>query len=158
MQMIGSPYKNVFECARKIFRSEGIGAFYVSYPATLTMSVPFHLVQFATYETVSQLLNPKREHNPSIYMLSGGMAGGLAAIITNPLDVVKTALQTRRLSATTSIESYETNIVSVSKKIHRIYGIGGFFRGVVPRVLSIFPSTSICWLTVVSRLSPFVVY
>lgn len=148
MQIIGSPYRNIFDCASSIFRNEGIKAFYISYPATLSMTVPFHLVQFATYESVSQTLNPEKKYNPATYVLSGGIAGGLAAIVTNPLDVVKTTLQTKRLDANTILEDSEAKIISVAKKIYGRYGIGGFFRGVKPRVISIFPSTSICWATV----------
>lgn len=50
MQVHGSIYNSVSECFRSVYRAEGLSAFYVSYPTTLTMTVPFTAVQFSTYE------------------------------------------------------------------------------------------------------------
>ena len=40
MQVHQSEFRSIFTCARTVFRKEGISAFYVSYPTTLTMTVP----------------------------------------------------------------------------------------------------------------------
>lgn len=50
LQMYDSPYKSVFECARRVFQQEGISAFYRSYTAQLGMSLPYQAIQFSTYE------------------------------------------------------------------------------------------------------------
>lgn len=50
MQVSGSQFDNVAQCFRHVYRHEGLAAFYVSYPTTLTMTVPFTAVQFSCYE------------------------------------------------------------------------------------------------------------
>ena len=50
MQVHGSTFPSVASCFRAVYRAEGLSAFYVSYPTTLTMTVPFTAVQFSTYE------------------------------------------------------------------------------------------------------------
>lgn len=48
-----------------------------------------------TYEVAQNITNPSREYNPSMHMVSGALAGGIAAAITTPLDVCKTLLNTQ---------------------------------------------------------------
>ncbi|KAG6381603.1 mitochondrial carrier domain-containing protein [Boletus reticuloceps] len=98
MQVHQSEFRSVFTAIRVVYRTEGPGAFYVSYPTTLMMSVPFTAVQFTVYEQIKKLLNPKGEYSPLTHMIAGGMAGGVAAGVTTPLDVAKTLLQTRGTS------------------------------------------------------------
>lgn len=52
MQAYGSPYFSVGSCFREVFKAEGLSAFYVSYPTTLSITVPFTAVQFSTYEYI----------------------------------------------------------------------------------------------------------
>lgn len=50
MQVHGSVYRGVAACFRDVYKAEGLAAFYVSYPTTLMMTVPFTAAQFSTYE------------------------------------------------------------------------------------------------------------
>ena len=50
MQVHGSKFRSVPETFKTVYKTEGLAAFYVSYPTTLTMTVPFTAVQFSTYE------------------------------------------------------------------------------------------------------------
>ncbi len=95
MQMHGSLYRTVANCASSVYRTEGLRAFYVSYPTTLTMTVPFTAVQFSVYEWAKKVINPGNEYSPITHACAGGFAGAVAAGVTNPLDVAKTLLQTR---------------------------------------------------------------
>jgi solute carrier family 25 iron transporter 28/37 len=59
------------------------------------MNVPFTAVQFSTYETVKRLLDKSGENEGFLtQIVAGGSAGALSAACTNPLDVLKTRLQT----------------------------------------------------------------
>ena len=60
MQVHGSVYRSIAECATKVFRAEGIKAFYVSYPTTLTMTVPFTALQFTAYESLTKMIQRRR--------------------------------------------------------------------------------------------------
>ena len=89
MQIRNSPHRTVFSCARSVYAIEGLAAFFVSYPTTLTMSVPFTAVQFSVYESLKTLLNPDGTYSPITHVTAGGVAGGVAAAVTTPLDVAK---------------------------------------------------------------------
>lgn len=98
MQVHGSTYESITDCAKSVYKNEGLRAFYISYPTTLAMTIPFTAIQFACYESLSKFLNPKKRYDPFTHCFAGGMAGAIAAAITTPLDVIKTLLQTRGTS------------------------------------------------------------
>ncbi|KAK5125255.1 hypothetical protein LTR85_000931 [Meristemomyces frigidus] len=146
MQLHGSTYRSISECARHVFRNEGLRAFYVSYPTTLTMTVPFTALQFTAYESLTKVMQRrKREgYDPLTHCTAGGLAGGFAAAATTPLDVVKTLLQTK--GASTDMEIRRAGgLVEAASIIWRREGAKGFFRGMKARVVTAAPSTAICW-------------
>jgi len=146
MQVHKSEFRSVFTCARTLLRNEGIGAFYVSYPTTLAISIPFNAIQFTVYEQCKRFLNPRGEYSPTSHITSGAVAGAVAAAVTTPLDVAKTILQTRGTSSEPDIRSVG-GMVDASRVIWKRDGLKGFGRGLTPRVLTIMPSTALCWLS-----------
>src|SRR3954471_1544102 len=118
MQVHGSTYRSLTDCARSVFRAEGLGAFYVSYPTTLCMTVPFTALQFMAYESISKVMNPTGRYDPYTHCFAGGLAGGVAAGFTTPLDVIKTLLQTRG-SATDPELRNVSGLVNAAKIIHQ---------------------------------------
>jgi solute carrier family 25 iron transporter 28/37 len=146
MQVHQSEFRSVFTALQVVYRKEGLAAFYVSYPTTLTMSIPFTAVQFTVYEHMKKLLNPSGDYSPVTHMIAGGMAGGVAAGFTTPLDVVKTLLQTRGTSHDHEIRRVG-GMLDALRIIWRRDGIRGFGRGMSPRVLTHMPSNALCWLS-----------
>lgn len=146
MQMHGSEFRSVFRCARTVFQNEGLAAFYISYPTTLTMTVPFTAAQFTVYEYVKRISNPRNEYSPLSHMISGGVAGAVAAGLTTPLDVAKTLLQTRGTSSDPEIRKAK-GMVDALRIIFQRDGMRGFTRGLTPRVLTHVPSNALCWLS-----------
>eukprot|EP01040_Poterioochromonas_malhamensis_P005812 gene5812-6252_t len=90
-------YRSAFHCARVIARSEGISAFYLSFPTTLMTNVPHGCFVVAANESARKILNPSGEYNVMSSLMAGCVAGGFAAACTTPLDVIKTRLQTQDL-------------------------------------------------------------
>lgn len=88
-------YSGVRDCIKSIIREEGFSALFRSYPTTVLMNIPYASVVVATNETLKEFLNPDGQHDMMTYLLSGAGAGALAAVATNPLDVIKTRLQTQ---------------------------------------------------------------
>jgi hypothetical protein len=152
MQMHGSTYTSLVDCARKVFRSEGLRAFYVSYPTTLTMTVPFTALQFTAYESLTKFIQSQRttrfgevpSYDPLTHCTAGGLAGGVAAAATTPLDVIKTLLQTRGGASDLEIRQAR-GLFPAAGIIWRREGAKGFFRGMNARVVTAAPSTAICW-------------
>ena len=147
MQIKDTKYRSVYHCARTVFRTEGMAAFYVSYPTTLFMSVPATAIQIAAYDSLSRVIRPKSRprgnHTPT-HVIAGALAGAIAAGITTPLDVIKTVLQTRGTASDAEVRSVK-GIAKAASIIKRRYGYGGFFRGLRPRIVTAMPSTAICW-------------
>lgn len=65
------------------------------------------------------------------------MAGTVASCVTNPLEVIKTQLQS---SNTALLES--NSPVAIAKAIVKQDGLAGFFRGLPPTLVGIIPSRS----------------
>ncbi|KAJ2940016.1 hypothetical protein O0L34_g14047 [Tuta absoluta] len=141
MQMLNSPYRGAWECARRVYRTEGLRAFYRSYSTQVAMNVPFQAVHFVTYEWVTSTVNPTRQYDPRSHALAGGLAGALAAAATTPLDVCKTVLNTQEGLARTD------RLTEAAGAVLRGAGPAGFFRGMQARVLYQMPAAAICWLT-----------
>jgi len=146
MQMHNSGYRSLWHCASTVYRGEGINAFYISYPTTLIMTVPFTAVQFTVYEELKQRLNPTGAYSPVTHVIAGGLAGGVAAGVTTPLDVAKTLLQTRGRSEDIEIRR-SRGMVDAFRIIWQRDGMKGFMRGLSPRVLTFMPSNALCWLS-----------
>ena len=144
MQVHGSTHASIADCARTVYRTEGFSAFYISYPTTLAMTIPFTAIQFAAYDSLSKVLNPKKKYDPLSHCVAGGLAGAVGAAITTPLDVIKTLLQTRGTSREATIRECK-GLREAAKIIYQREGAKGFLRGLQPRVVTTVPSTAICW-------------
>ncbi len=146
MQMHKSEFRSVFTCAKVVYRNEGLAAFYVSYPTTLAISIPFNAIQFTVYEQIKRVINPTHEYSPVTHITAGAVAGAVAAAVTTPLDVAKTILQTKGSSQDVEIRSVK-GMAGAFKIIWARDGLKGFARGLTPRVMTTMPSTALCWLS-----------
>jgi len=146
MQIHNSEFRSVLTCFRTVYAKEGLAAFYISYPTTLTMTVPFTAIQFSTYEHVKKLLNPSGAYSPVAHVIAGGLSGAVAAGLTTPLDVAKTLLQTRGTTDDKQIR-HAKGMRDAFRIIWQREGFKGFWRGTAPRVLTFMPSNALCWLS-----------
>jgi len=123
---------------------EGIGALYASYTTTLIMNVPYVAIYFASYESLRRVLKKgtEKEFDPLAHCLAGGGAGMLAGAVTNPFDVVKTRLQTQG-----DIGIKYKGMLHTIKIMWKEEGLGGFLRGLRPRIILHSTSAAISWLT-----------
>ncbi|KAL4612882.1 mitoferrin-2-like isoform X1 [Arapaima gigas] len=147
MQMYNSPYCSVTDCVSAVWRTEGAGAFYRSYTTQLTMNVPFQTLHFVAYEYLQELLNPHRQYNPSSHMVSGALAGALAAAATTPLDVCKTLLNTQESLALRSLNSsrHISGLAHAFWTVYRLGGLPAYFKGAQARIIYQMPSTAVSW-------------
>ena len=68
-----------------------------------------------------------------INFFAGGLAGTISSLITAPLEVIKTQLQS----------SNSIGLIDVSSQIWKTSGINGFYRGVRPMLFGIIPTRAI---------------
>lgn len=75
------------------------------------------------------------------YFVCAGIGGGIAAVVTNPLDVVKTRIQTECLNAK------GFNFYRVVSNLYHKEGFRSFFKGSMARMALCIPASAISWGT-----------
>lgn len=94
----GYNYKSTLNACKTIIKTEGIIELFSGFKATLARDLPFSALQFAFYEQEQKLARGWMESKDiglPLEILTGASAGGMAGILTCPLDVVKTRIQTQ---------------------------------------------------------------
>ncbi|KAF8174255.1 mitochondrial carrier domain-containing protein [Pholiota molesta] len=124
-----------FSSARLVLANDGLRGFYRGFGITVMREIPFTSLQFPLYELLKSRLSDKVGRKP-LYAheaaICGSIAGGFAAALTTPLDVLKTRvmLDTR--------DSSKEKLPSLFNRLRTIYAVEGtraLFAGVVPRTL-----------------------
>uniref|UniRef100_A0A7S2RK71 Mitochondrial carrier protein n=1 Tax=Eucampia antarctica TaxID=49252 RepID=A0A7S2RK71_9STRA len=88
-------------------------------------------------------------------LLSGGVAGTIAGSLTNPLEVIKTQLQSTSASKAShgELAAAGGHPIDIAKRILAQDGIGGFWRGMKPTLVGIIPARSIYFYSYVQTKS-----
>lgn len=115
------------------YRTEGLrNGVYRGFRATIMREIPFSFIQYPLWEYL-KLHWTEWTGLPSTFVsvaLCGAFAGGIAAGLTTPLDVVKTRIMLANRNGQQS-----ENIIYILRKIYLQHGYRGVFAGFVPRVL-----------------------
>ncbi|KAG9541182.1 hypothetical protein KCU79_g18690, partial [Aureobasidium melanogenum] len=94
----GYNYHGTWDAFRTIIRVEGWREMFSGYSATLARDLPFSALQFAFYEQEQKIAKAwmgSKDIGLPLEIFTGASAGGMAGVITCPLDVVKTRIQTQ---------------------------------------------------------------
>lgn len=129
----GYNYKGLFHAIKTIYRVEGPKTFVFGYKATLFRDLPFSAIQFAFYERFRKLaiIYHETENLPvSTEIVTGATAGGLAGVLTTPLDVIKTRIQTATETSGAQLSTFRA-----LSSIYKAEGLFGMFYGVGPRFI-----------------------
>ena len=116
----GYNYKSTSHAARTIIRVEGFSALFHGYKATIFRDLPFSALQFTFYEQGqmwARRWKRSRDIGLPLELLTGAGAGGLAGILTCPLDVVKTRIQTQVITPAKANKSTMTSSLDSSGRI-----------------------------------------
>jgi hypothetical protein len=93
----GYNYRGTFHALRTIYQQEGFRELFSGYKATLFRDLPFSALQFAFYEQEQKIAKSwmgSKDIGLPLEILTGASAGGMAGVLTCPMDVVKTRIQT----------------------------------------------------------------
>ena len=124
MQMCCSPHTKAFECTKYVYQNEGLRAFYRSYWTALSMNIPYQMAMVMSYGLVQRHFNPDGAYNPTIHFLAGAAAGGVASVVTMPLDVCKTLLNTQESAVLKQLNKVEVR--GLRNAARTVYGLRGF--------------------------------
>lgn len=76
---------------------------------------------------------------------SGAFGGGLATLVTQPMDVVKTRMQLSQKTIDGSPSRYRT-VTEATRRVFNEEGVYGFFRGASPRFMKRILGSAITWM------------
>ncbi|XP_040263541.1 S-adenosylmethionine mitochondrial carrier protein [Bufo bufo] len=130
-----SPSSTTYQMFAKTLRQEGIRGLYRGYKSTVLREIPFSLVQFPLWEFLKDLWSWKQSRPLDSWQsaVCGAFAGGFAAAVTTPLDVVKTRIMLAKTGSSTA----SGNVLLALSDVWRTRGITGLFAGIVPRMTAI---------------------
>ncbi|KAJ3645485.1 hypothetical protein Zmor_023135 [Zophobas morio] len=140
-------YSGVTSALREIYRTEGLRGMTCGLIPTLFRDAPFSGLYLMFY-TQAKLLVPREVFDSSlaspVHFSCGITAGILASVVTQPADVLKTKMQL--------YPNKFNGLWSVVVYVHGKYGVKGYFKGMVPRMLRRTLMAAMAW-TVYERLS-----
>ena len=151
-------YNSSFDVLRTTMRTEGFFGLYRGFGAYLAVYGPHSAVWWLVYEGCKRAFAstpptfPCKESNLSYFkrhlghVVSGAIAGALAVVATNPLDVAKTRLQTMEISNALHKRQIDAGFMSILKGIYQKEGFYGLYRGMKPRIYLKIPGSAIAFV------------
>ncbi len=120
---------------RAFFPSNGIRS-------QMLRDIPYAVFTLLSYEYIQEVWSSKqRSQNVLRDMVCGGVAGGIGSYLTNPMDVIKTRLQTN--SALGESETINSSIMQCAAQIWSEEGALAFWKGSIPRLLHKVPANAV---------------
>jgi hypothetical protein len=125
---------------KQIIEPNGIKGLYQGGGAQLIREIPYNAIQMATFQLFKETLLNNNEFNfglssATISGILGLFAAAIAAILTQPADVIKTRLMTQIDEKQENDEIINMGIIKTIKMILEEQTWKGLFVGLVPRLI-----------------------
>ncbi|KAL0063682.1 S-adenosylmethionine transporter [Marasmius tenuissimus] len=134
----GATNQSSLSAFRMTIAHEGFSGLYRGFGITVMREIPFTSIQFPLYEFLKTRLGNylgRPTDKPRLYpheaAICGSIAGGFAAALTTPLDVLKTRVMLDLRTSSEARLSLHTRLTT----IYRTEGMRALFSGVVPRTM-----------------------
>lgn len=136
-------FNGTVDAFSKIIRNEGFASLWSGLSPTLLMALPSTMVYFTLYDSARSKLSRANGHNPRdpplwISVFSGALARASAATVISPLELIRTKIQSQKLSYFQVGEAIRVSI--------QTQGLLSLWRGLGPTLLRDVPFSSIYWL------------
>lgn len=133
-------YRGPWDCARKIIHTAGPTGLYRGQAVTVLREFHGYGVWFATYEGLLSVLQAKtqkpRDELPNWQIaVCGGLAGEALWLLSHPLDVIKSKMQSDGFCSERRYRSMRHAFLLTWK----IGGVKGLFQGLGPALLRAMP-------------------
>ena len=130
---------------KSVYNQYGLYGFYRGFFLTMAVYLPYSTTYFVSYEKLKTI---SKNDSFTSHLGCAFIAASLAAIVSNPMDVVHTRVQIRTVDSTSN----------VIKEIITQDGWKGFTKGMLPRITWAAPSMAISiaiWETLKQKYSEF---
>jgi solute carrier family 25 folate transporter 32 len=133
---------------RHIVQQEGVKGLYRGLGPTLVALLPNWAVYFTIYDKMKNMLTllpdgTRRPATPSVHMAAAASAGAATLLVTNPLWVVKTRMQTQDLQlrrppgVASALRVPYTSTLNALVRIAREEGVHGLYSGLAASMFGI---------------------
>lgn len=140
-------YSSIGSALKQIYRTEGVRGMTCGLIPTLFRDAPFSGLYLMFYSQTKQMI-PRDILESAMaspaHFSCGVIAGVLASIVTQPADMLKTKMQL--------YPNKFNGVWSVIVYVHGKYGVKGYFKGMVPRMLRRTLMAAMAW-TIYERIS-----
>lgn len=141
VQLMGSG--SPFQCLKNIYRSEGVRGVFKGYGLTVMREIPAFSSYFVTYELLTKTDSDVPVSTVRM-LLAGGLAGTASWVITYPVDVIKSRLQSDGMAGPAKY----TGALDCLKKSTASEGYSFLSRGLFSTILRAFPTNAACFTVV----------
>lgn len=141
-------FNGTIDAFMKISRAEGVRSLWSGLGPTLVLALPTTVLYFVSYEQLRVRLKEYHmqyvKKTPDNYemplwipLISGCSARIFAVTVVNPLELIRTKLQSERMSY--------REVGTAFRNMVKLHGISGLFRGLPPTIMRDTPFSSIYW-------------
>lgn len=137
-------YRNGFDAFRKILYTDGPRGFYRGFGISILTYAPSNAVWWASYSLAQKSIWSRYKHSYNhkedaggsvvVQALSAATASGCSALVTMPVDTIKTRLQV--LDAEENGRRRAMTVMQSVKSLMKEGGFGACYRGLGPRWVS----------------------
>ncbi|KAJ8300124.1 hypothetical protein KUTeg_021643 [Tegillarca granosa] len=141
-------YSGIFDCAKKVYKHEGIKVFYRGYIPNICGIIPYAGIDLAIYETLKSMYMKKNKNSdPGVLVLlaCGTVSSTCGQLASYPLALIRTKLQAQDYSNSSGAKSTDT-MSSLFLKIFKKEGIFGLYRGLAPNFMKVIPAVGISYV------------
>ncbi|XP_059406646.1 calcium-binding mitochondrial carrier protein SCaMC-2-B isoform X6 [Carassius carassius] len=140
-------YSGITDCAKHIFKKEGLTAFYKGYIPNMLGIIPYAGIDLAVYETLKNSWLQRYatdSADPGVFVLlaCGTMSSTCGQLASYPLALVRTRMQAQA----TQEGSPQMTMTGLFRHIVWTEGAIGLYRGLAPNFMKVIPAVSISYV------------
>ncbi|RHY87533.1 hypothetical protein DYB37_010922 [Aphanomyces astaci] len=134
------PNYSSLTCLRDIFKAEGLRGIYRGTGLQIMRDVPAFGSYFYSYEVLKDALTGGQPDNETTMnlLLAGGLAGSISWMLTHPIDMVKTLVQSQGMD--------RVSMWDVIRRQHALEGPKFLLKGFGATILRAFPVSAVTFL------------
>ncbi|XP_048469672.1 calcium-binding mitochondrial carrier protein SCaMC-2-B isoform X3 [Rhincodon typus] len=140
-------YSGMLDCAKHVFKKEGIRAFYKGYVPNMLGIIPYAGIDLAIYETLKNSWLQRYATDsvdPGVFVLlaCGTVSSTCGQLASYPLALVRTRMQAQA----TAEGAPQPTMLGLFRHILSTEGAIGLYRGLAPNFMKVIPAVSISYV------------
>jgi len=146
MQSEQLSYNDIGKAVKSTIKSDGYISLFRGLAPTIMRDIPFSAIYWTSFEVLKKRFLKKLNQENTTFGISftcGAISGTLAAIVTQPFDLVKTQRQITLGEVGNGAHNFqvnETSTINIIRRLIQTQGYKSIFAGLTPRVVKVAPA------------------